>query len=346
MFDKKKEFVKSDRNAVVAINEKLIVKYPIENHIYQLPDNCMQSIISDLLNIWKSECQQINRPNFESFLQMQFGQTLYDLYFKPYNQKVWRTDLSKIPLTWLDGKLPMPTIEDIIYNNMNHIDERNFVHSTFYYPKQNGSQFIVDRLLLDLDVRYNSVISNVELKDGKWIVNGDLFDRIVFCGNLKSLPNMLRNSPKMRSYEKKISELEYHGTTTVLCEIDQNDYSWVYLPSKDYESHRIICTGNFAPSNSRHGTMSATIEFTDYLDKDDIIRNLNKMPFSPKYICHNYEKYTYPIQHDNTKEVIKKIKSDFSCDKLYILGRFAEWEYFNMDMAMDAAWKLCQEINS
>ncbi|MEJ7682717.1 MAG: hypothetical protein WKG06_33635 [Segetibacter sp.] len=34
---------------------------------------------------------------------------LYQLYFGPYNSKIWNTDISKVPLEWLDGKLPMPT---------------------------------------------------------------------------------------------------------------------------------------------------------------------------------------------------------------------------------------------
>lgn len=73
--------------------------------------------------------------NFEEFLRGQFGETLYQLYFQPYNKKVWRRDLSQVPLSWLEGKLPMPTVAEMIYNNMNHVEEKSFVHATFWYEK-------------------------------------------------------------------------------------------------------------------------------------------------------------------------------------------------------------------
>ena len=71
--------------------------------------------------------------NFEEFLKYRFGETLYELYFKPYNEKVWRRDLKYVPLSWLEGKLPMPTVAEMIFNNINHVKEKQFVHSTFWY---------------------------------------------------------------------------------------------------------------------------------------------------------------------------------------------------------------------
>ena len=64
--------------------------------------------------------------------------------------------MTQVPLSWLEGKLPMPTVEDMIYNNMNHIEERQFVHSSFYYPIKGGSQFLADRLSHNLNIKYNT----------------------------------------------------------------------------------------------------------------------------------------------------------------------------------------------
>lgn len=75
-------------------------------------------------------------------------------------------------------------------------------------------------------------------------------------------------------FRSRIAALEYHGTTAVFCEIDKNPYSWIYLPSCKHESHRIICTGNFACSNNdasiREERITATIEFTDKISKETI----------------------------------------------------------------------------
>jgi len=85
--------------------------------------------------------------------------------------------------------------------------------------------------------------------------------------------------------------------------------------------------------------MTATIEWTDEVSKDVILKNLKNIPFSPKYICHNHEKYTYPIQNKNTRDMISALKGKLQKENFFLLGRFAEWEYYNMDTAMEAAKK-------
>jgi protoporphyrinogen oxidase len=319
-----------------------MIPYPIENHVYCLDETLQKSFIGDLLEITRSENQKPN--NFEEFLIERFGKTLYDLYFNPYNYKVWRRDLTKIPMSWLEGKLPMPTINEMIYNNMNHIEEREFVHSSFYYARKDGSQFLANQLADGLTVMYNTPINKIEQQKDIWTVNGIAFDKIIFCGNVKQLPLLLANCVDITAYEKTIEDLEYHGTTTVFCELDKNPYSWIYMPSREHESHRIICTGNFSPANNADGKMTATVEFTDYITKEDMIDHLSRIPFSPKYVTHNYEKYTYPVQSLETRNAMQSLKKQLETENIYLLGRFAEWEYYNMDVAIGAAIDLNKRI--
>lgn len=148
----------------------------------------------------------------------------------------------------------------------------------------------------------------------------------------------------VNEYKDSIEKLEYHGTTAVFCEIDKNPYSWIYQPSRKHESHRIICTGNFSKTNNSEdlpdNRMTATIEFTDAISYEEIIDNLSRIPLNPKYIDHKYNKYTYPIQDANTRQLIKSLKSFLKVFGLYFTGRFADWEYYNMDVAMGAAMDL------
>jgi UDP-galactopyranose mutase len=257
---------------------------------------------------------------------------------------VWQRNLKHIPLSWLEGKLPMPTIEEMIYNNFNHSEEENMVHSSFYYPKHNGSQFIANRLAENLTIAYNRDISRIEKKNNQWMVEGEAFDKIIFCGNIKDFPSVFSNTLNISRFVQPVEALEYHGTTSVLCEITTNPYSWIYLPDRQYSAHRIICTGNFAPSNNKDASLTGTIEFTDYRSLDEIKTNLSKMPFAPVYLTHQYTQYTYPIQGKDTKKLIHDLKKEIENEQVYLLGRFAEWEYYNMDAVMKAAMDLAEKI--
>ena len=297
-----------------------------------------KSFINDLLTLAK---ERKDPHNFEEFLKSRFGETLYGLYFQPYNFKVWRRDLSDVPLSWLEGKLPMPTVEEMIYNNMNHVEERQFVHSSFYYPVKGGSQFLADRLSENLAIRYNAPVRTIERRNDRLFVNGEACDRVVFCGNVKTLPKMFH----LDAFWSEIADLKAHGTTSVFCEIDRNPYSWIYLPGRMHEAHRIICTGNFSENNNAAGKMTATVEFTDEWSTDAIQDNLSRVPFHPKYLTHHYEEFTYPIQERGTRDMIAALKARLAEDGICLVGRFAEWEYCNMDVAIGSAMDLVNVLH-
>lgn len=90
--------------------------------------------------------------------------------------------------------------------------------------------------------------------------------------------------------------------------------------------------------------MTATVEFTDSISRDEIVRQLPYIPFSPRYITHCYNPYTYPIQHADTRSMISALSDRLAASGLYLTGRFALWEYFNMDVAMASALSLAPTV--
>lgn len=354
-FNREREFSKTTRNSCVFLdknNNSLqydSIPYPIENHMYLFSENIQESFYDDLKEIDKQKgfhARFTDYENFGDFLRWRFGKTLYDMYFEPYNKKVWRRNLNTVPMSWMEGKLPMPTTQEMRNNNANKVKEKSFVHSSFWYENTNGSQYIADKLAKGLNIVYNVNIKTIKKTKEKWVICDKEFDKVLFCGNIKDLVKAIKGVD-VNNYLTDIENLEYHGTTAVFCEIDANPYSWIYMPSQHHESHRIICTGNFANTNNANipeGRITATIEFTDAICLEDIIDNLKRIPLHPKYLSHKYNQYTYPIQNANTRAMIKQIKANLAQEKLFFTGRFADWEYYNMDVAMKAAIDVCQTL--
>lgn len=331
------DFQLANRHAVISLSKNECIHYPIENYLYELPQAMCSKVLDDLIELARQK--HSDEKNFDTFLRQRFGDTLYEAYFGPYNRKIWRRPLTDVPLQWLAGKLPMPTFKDIMQANIARHNETQMVHSTFWYPRRGGSQFLADSLARGMNIHYNSAVDTIcRTNEGLWIVNGETAEAVIFCGNVTELPRILKDD--MVDFSG-ISQLEAHGTTTVLCSIDKTPYSWVYLPCEDYEAHRIIMTGNFADSNNPNGLRTATIEFSSPVTYEEIQRQLRLIPFNPRYITHSYTPYTYPMQTMGTRKVIRDIKSRLEPHRFFLLGRFAEWEYYNMDAAMEAAMKLC-----
>ena len=338
-FDKNNDFLSTDRNASILLSNKFL-NYPIEDSIYQMDKNLIRSILKDLLFSQKS-----SKPkNLKEFLKFNFGKTLYQLYFEPYNKKIWNSDLEKIPLPWLEGKLPMPNFEEILYSNITREGEKKMVHSSFFYPSIGGSQFIVDTLSKDLNIICNSKITSIEHEKSKWYIHDKKYEKIFFTGNIKYLPELLGNKFLKSNDTNEINKLKYHGTTTVLCQTKTSPYSWIYLPDKDIKAHRIINTGNFSPNNNPINLNSCTIEFSEKLDLPEIEKELLKINSNLKYIKHSYNEFTYPIQTSNTRKLVENIKLQLEPLGFFILGRFAEWEYYNMDAIIGKAIDLSKKI--
>ena len=76
---------------------------------------------------------------------------------------------------------------------------------------------------------------------------------------------------------------------------------------------------------------------------EDILDNLTRIPLNPVYLDHKYNQYTYPIQDANTRQMIIDMKETLSPYGFYFTGRFADWEYYNMDVAMGAAMDMVRK---
>jgi protoporphyrinogen oxidase len=342
-FDRDKEFLKAVRNAKILFNGK-IVGYPIENYIYQLPDEVSKMIIKDLVQLIKDNVDPNDSNDFKSFLLKSFGETLYNTYFGPYNSKIWNTDLSLVPLEWLDGKLPMPNVEEILNSNILKVEEANMVHSTFYYPVRNGSQFIIDRFAENLDIELSYDIYSINYEnDMLSINNGEQSAGIlVYCGDIRKLHEIVKiENMDLRSALADVKDLIANGTSNVLCETDENTLSWLYLPEEKFKAHRIIYTGNFSATNNEGSTRkTCVVEFSGKHEQEQMLDELKLLPGNLKALAFNYEPNSYIIHHADTKSKISKLKLELEKFGIHLLGRFSEWEYYNMDKCIESALEL------
>jgi len=346
-FDRDKEFIRADRNAKIFLQGRLI-GYPIENHIYSLDATTVKSIVTELLALQGKPLKDpFEYESFEDFLQGNFGKHLYDLYFRPYNEKIWKTDLKSIPMHWLEGKLPMPDFLKMFVNNILRVGEKEMVHSTFYYAKQGGSQFIIDRLADGVPVKTSAPVTSMEFVSGKWKINNDCgYDCVIFTGDVRTLTRCITTgavAQDIMSSAEEVTTLRANGTSNMLCHTDDTDLSWLYLPGNNTRAHRIIYTGNFSPSNNAGARKTCVVEFSGKVPEVEMEQELASLPGNLTKIAINYEPCSYVVQDAHTRSKIRSLKAKLSPYKFYLSGRFAEWEYYNMDAAMESVFKVMDD---
>jgi protoporphyrinogen oxidase len=346
-FDKEREFRKAGRNAKIYLDGKFI-GYPIENHLSQLPAPLVKDIISDLLALIQQRDTQEAPTDFDTFLHERFGATLYDLYFGRYNRKIWNRDLSEIPLDWLADKLPMPDIKQILFSNIHQQPETEMVHASFYYPAEGGSQFIINRLAEGLDIRTGIDIREIAKAGGKLVINNGAFtaDQLIYSGDIRKLGSLLAlDDQELNDSLASVTDLPANGTTNALCYTDDTTTSWLYLPEEKFRAHRIIYTGNFSPANNATGgRKTCVVEFSGYHDNETVLEELPRLPGKLELIEMNYEPASYIIHEKDTEEKVKQVRAKLSAYPIHLLGRFAEWRYYNMDKCIESAMDLSKKI--
>jgi protoporphyrinogen oxidase len=247
--------------------------------------------------------------------------------------------LSTVPMHWLEGKLPMPDVKKVIIDNILRKQETEMVHSTFYYPKKGGSQFIIDRLATNLEILNSHPVTQLQLNGKKWIVDGlHTFDAVVYTGDVRVLKTILTTDSQVLDTADAVRSLRSNGTSNLLCYTDDTDISWLYLPDAKTKAHRIIYTGNFSPENNTpNKRKTCVVEFSGKVSLDVMKEEIKNLPGNLEAIKSNYEPNSYVVQDKDTRVNIKKLKDQLSPLNFYLTGRFAEWEYYNMDKAIEAS---------
>ena len=345
-FDKENEFILAKRNSSIFI-EGQFISYPIELNLREIKSQEANKIIKEIVQLSNEHNQIKNYNSLGEFFVNNYGLTLYKIYFEKYNKKIWNKDPFSIPLNWLEGKLPMIRPLEILQQNILQTKYDDMPHSFFYYPKYGGSQFIVDRFSSKLTLR-NCSVKKIKRINQMYQINNfkDQFSHVIYTGDIRKIYKVFDlkflNSLGINDfYLDKISKLESNSTSNMLCECDINDYSWVYIPSPKTVMHRIIMTGNFSPSNNSSSLdkkrITCVVEASGNYTKEQLVSELKYLPFNLKPISYNFTKSSYIIQNEETRYLIKKIKNKLLKFNIFLVGRFAEWEYYNMDNAIKSS---------
>lgn len=274
---------------------------------------------------------------FESFLRSSFGDTLCDIYFIPYNHKIWGRHPREMGTDWVDGKLPQRRVTDVL-KSFWKTRENKMVHAQFYYPKR-GDNHLVKSLAFGIDVQLNSPVKRIErTKDSKFIVQGETFDHIVYTGALNKLHHLLEVS---EDCQKKLERLKINQITTSLWRSSPQDFLWCYDPNPDHRFHRYVQIGDFL-ENKRPGYMTA--EAQGDLDIEQIKTEGAKIPFLHELVDFHHSKQAYLVFEKETREEVNKIRCEVEGEGLSLLGRFAEWKYLNMDDCIERSIELASRI--
>lgn len=332
------------RNAKIYFDGKYI-SYPFELSLCELDQDDAVNCVYDFMMSQNGE----EPDNFKDWLVWNFGESIANYYMIPYNEKIWAYPLDKMETKWMQGKMPLPSKKEILKSMiLKDPSERKMPHSTFYYPLNGGIQTMVDAIADGINIFCDVVLERIEKVDSKWVINGsEIYDHIISTIPLLELNKIMSLPDKVSAC---IDDLKFNSLTTILFKGPKTDITWLYVPSHDYRSHRIgyqsTLTPNYGPDKDK--SLGALEIIGDRFDVDDKILDEHVLPQElgfEEILDSEFTKYAYVIHDLNYRKNLKVIKDYFADTNGFdLLGRWATWNYKNMDLCMLDAMNLAKEM--
>lgn len=342
------------RNTKILYKGRL-VKYPFENGLCDLPKDdlyyCINEFIKTLISVEKGELP--TPSNFREWINYTFGKGIADLYMIPYNEKIWKYPTERMSMHWVDGRIPRPPVEDVIRSAVG-IETEGYTHqSVFSYPLRGGIEAMVKGIAkpIEKNILSGFNVSSVRREDGKFIISDGrrviTAKRLVSTIPVQELLHCMDGVPE--NVAKACNELKYNSIACIFLGIKGKvpDISWMYIPEKELGLfNRISFPSNYSPHVAPVGHSSILVEVT-YREGDEasqiqdgqIIDHVIKALENMKIIIREdvvfssvmRQKFAYVIYDLEYQRNIATIKQFCASNGIGLVGRFAEFEYLNMD---------------
>jgi protoporphyrinogen oxidase len=354
-------FVKRDRNTRIRFEDRW-VHYPFENGLGDLPAQANFDCISGYVKAWHERHMNGSEApaDFLNWVQWRFGDGIAKHFMNPYNEKVWKRDLTKITSDWVAGRVPDAPVDDVLRSSVGIRTEGYKHQAIFYYPKEGGFQAITDGLAAQLtaNIRYSTPVTDVVKSGESWRVNGEEFDLVVSTLALTFMPKIVADMPT--HVADAMQQLEYNGLVSFLIALDRPehpDLSWIYLPHKEQgPANRVTYMSNYAPGNAPEGKTSFLVEITWPSDKpypgteieEETIAGLVHAGLVERsevlFTDRSDSQHAYVV-FDHDYKLKRDTALGWLADQgLHSVGRFARFDYDNSDQCVIKARELAQEL--
>ena len=337
------------------------VKYPFENDLAALP----KEVTFDCLYHYLTDSYP-PPTNFREWIYQTFGRGIAEHYMIPYNEKIWKTPVAEMSIEWAEGRIPKPPVEDVIRSALG-IPTEGYTHQLyFYYPARGGIQALTESLERGFDgITRGYEVRGIARGRGEWVVTNGReerrYDRLVSTIPLFHLIDAIEGADD--EVRECVSRLRYTSLAVVFLGLrgrGPEDKFAVYFPDPSLVYHRVCFYGFLGDAAVPPGKASAVAEIT-YREGDEISgmsdRELVKKVEEglvrdgiiessrvERAVVHR-EKYAYVVydrDYARNLGVVKKFVSDSGIE---LCGRFAEFEYLNMDACVRHALELSQRLN-
>lgn len=325
------------------------VRYPFQAHLFGLPQDVTAECVAGRLAVGGGEG---STESFDAWIATRFGDGIARHFMRPYNTKFWTVPPAALSCEWLDGLVPVPTVEQTLRGAQGDDPTEYGYNVDFWYPSPGGLGALtealvarVPRLLLGRQlVRIDPSAHTLEFADGEVVAYEGLLSSIP----LPELPLLVGSLPAevrraceaLRWTSIAVVHLGVRGAAAV-------PWHWVYVPDPDIVFYRVGIPSHYAPDAAPDGChiLSAEIAYSAWrpLERHTLIprvlEGLKRLrllrPEADVLATECVElRYGYPIYDHAYAWATAVIHDYLNGQGIVPVGRFGSWRYLSVEQTI------------
>ena len=333
----------------------IYTRYPFQANTYGLPSGVIKDCLLGLVKVRRLNREKNNSNktgNFEDWIFKTFGDGIARHFMFPYNRKFWTMEPRELTCQWLDGYIPVPTLEETLSGALSDFTKSFGYNQEFWYPLKGGIgkltyafqkqlkkiEMLKEVIGIDLKKR------RVKFKDGKKII----FDRLISTLPLVEMARLVKSLPS--DITASLARLRYTSIFNLNLGINRksiSDKHWIYFPEQKFIFYRVGFSSNFSSDLAFSDKSSLYTEVSYSKDKPidkrkiagRIVNDLIKSGIiskNDKIITRNTNniKYGYVIYDKHHRQSTEAVSDFLAKNQIYSIGRYGRWRYMSMEDAI------------
>ncbi len=349
----------------------IFTPYPFQANMYGLPKGVIKECIIGFIEAkeGREQLQSLSSGNqsgvnnsFKDWIINTFGNGIAKHFMVPYNEKMWRTDLSELSSEWVDWSIPVPTLDEIIGGALG-LDNPNMGYSAqFLYPGEGGIEALPKAFLPYVkNLHCNKELTGIDLEEKRALFDDESsvkYDHMVSTIPLPELLGIIRDLPTSTSELKE--GLKHVSVLDINLGIDNHNISdqhWIYFPESEIPFYRVGFYSSFSSATVPSKKSSLYVEVSYLpdtpLNKIDILEEvcagLKKCGFiksQDQIIVENILNIPYAyVIHDKFRcKNLPKIMTCLNEYGIFSIGRYGSWKYMSMEDAILQGREMAEAI--
>jgi len=326
------------------------VRYPIQANTYGLPAAVKADALRHYLEA--AVAKKTKPKNFTQWARATFGLTLSQLFFEPYNRKLWTVDPSCLTLEWMGAYVPRPELARVIRGAFADISSGGGYNATFWYPRKGGIDCLAQALAKRIPRLYlQAQVLRIDPRRRRADVAGQgqiSWKQLISTLPLPVLITLLTAPPQRVIAAAR--QLQWTSVLVVNLGIRRrkiHNAHWIYFPEMKYSFYRVGFPGNFGKV-SPLGSSSLYAEValaagTGWEHRHTIARQVRRdlmragiLKDQDKIVVEHFQyiPYAYVIFDKHYALARKTILAYLEQVGIQSIGRWGHWEYSAMEDAL------------